>query len=73
MALSNSRTLPSRTNFRKFKTFSARSDANNPDRGDVISNPYALAIQGNTAFVTDAGANDLLSVGLDGSNLKAVL
>lgn len=45
---------------------------NNPDQGDVVSNSYALAIQGDTAFVADAGANDLLSVGLDSSNLTAV-
>ncbi len=45
---------------------------NNPDQGDVVSNSYALAIQGDTALVADAGANDLLSVGLDGSNLTAV-
>ncbi|HEY9691487.1 MAG TPA: ScyD/ScyE family protein [Oculatellaceae cyanobacterium] len=43
--------------------------ANNPDGANVDSNPYGLLIEGNTAFVVDAGANDLLSVGLDGSNL----
>ncbi|HEY9872234.1 MAG TPA: ScyD/ScyE family protein [Candidatus Obscuribacterales bacterium] len=42
---------------------------NNPDGTNVDSNPYSLLIQGNTAFVVDAGANDLLRVGLDGSNL----
>jgi hypothetical protein len=42
---------------------------NNPDKGDVISNVYGLLIQDNTAFIADAGANDVLRVGLDGSNL----
>lgn len=53
--------------------------ANNPDGvtaidivGEIASNPYALAISGNTAYIVDAAANDLLSVGLDGSNLTAV-
>jgi hypothetical protein len=42
---------------------------NNPDGTNVDTNPYSLLIQGNTAFVVDAGANDLLRVGIDGSNL----
>jgi hypothetical protein len=42
---------------------------NNPDGGDIISNPYALLIQGDTAFVVDASANALLGVGIDGSEL----
>lgn len=45
---------------------------NNPDGTDLISNPYALAINGNTAYIADAGANDVLSVKLDGSNLQAI-
>lgn len=40
--------------------------------GEIASNVYALAIKGDTAYVVDAAANDLLSVGLDGSNLTAV-
>lgn len=40
--------------------------------GEIASNPYALAIKGNTAYVVDAAANNLLSVGLDGSNLTTV-
>ncbi|HYW21679.1 MAG TPA: ScyD/ScyE family protein [Nodularia sp. (in: cyanobacteria)] len=46
---------------------------NNPDQGDVISNPYALAIQGDTAYVADAGANTLISVALDGSGITDVV
>lgn len=41
----------------------------NPDGTDVISNIYNFLIQGDTARVVDSGANDLLSVGLDGSGL----
>ncbi|BAZ26425.1 hypothetical protein NIES4073_73320 [Kalymmatonema gypsitolerans NIES-4073] len=52
--------------------------ANNADGGNVLdvsgeiaSNPYALAIKGNTAYVVDAAANNVLTVGLDGSNLTS--
>lgn len=40
--------------------------------GEIASNPYAFTIKGHTAYIVDAAANDLLSVGLDGSSLKAV-
>ena len=30
---------------------------NNPDKGDVISNPYDLAIKGDTAYIADGGGN----------------
>jgi hypothetical protein len=43
----------------------------NPDRGDVVSNPYDLSISGNTAFVSDAGGNSVYSIKLDGSEVKA--
>ncbi|MCW5314154.1 ScyD/ScyE family protein [Nostoc sp. KVJ3] len=46
--------------------------ANNPDGGDVDSNPLGFAIDGNKLVAVDAGANDLLSVNTDGSNLQAV-
>ncbi|WP_414584235.1 ScyD/ScyE family protein [Scytonema sp. PCC 10023] len=39
--------------------------------GEIASNPYALAIKGNTAYVVDAAANNVLTVGLDGSNLQS--
>ncbi len=42
---------------------------NNPDGGDIISNPYALLIQSDTAFVVDPGANALLGVAINGSEL----
>jgi hypothetical protein len=39
--------------------------------GEIASNPSALAIKGNTAYVVDAAANNVLTVGLDGSNLTS--
>ncbi len=47
--------------------------ANNPDQGDVVSNPAAFLIDGNNFIVADASGNDLLSLGTDGSNLRAVV
>lgn len=41
--------------------------------GDVASNPYSFTIKGDTAYIANAAANDVLSVGLDGSNLKTVV
>lgn len=40
---------------------------NNPDGGDVISNPYSLAIKDNTAYVADGGGNAIYTVKLDGT------
>ncbi|MCA1990462.1 MAG: ScyD/ScyE family protein [Coleofasciculus sp. S288] len=47
---------------------------NNPDGGEVDSNPYAFLIQGNAAYVADAGGNDLLKVNLSdgGISLESV-
>ncbi len=45
---------------------------NNPDAADLGSNPTAFILDGDRAVSVDAGANALLSVGTDGSNLKAV-
>ncbi|MBW4607532.1 MAG: ScyD/ScyE family protein [Hassallia sp. WJT32-NPBG1] len=39
--------------------------------GEIASNPYAFTIKGNTAYIVDAAANNILTVGLDGSNLKS--
>lgn len=58
--------------------FAAYELANDPDggagtldpNGALITNPYALAIKGNTAYVADAGGNSLYTLGLDGSNLQ---
>ena len=46
--------------------------ANNPDGGDVDSNPLGLVIDGKKLVVADAGANDLLSVNTDGRSLQAI-
>lgn len=43
---------------------------NNPDGGDVISNPFGLAINDDTAYVSDGGGNVIYSVKLDGSDTK---
>ena len=40
--------------------------------GEITSNAYAFAISGNTAYIADAAANVVLSVGLNGSNLTSV-
>jgi hypothetical protein len=44
----------------------------NPDGTDLISNPYALAIKGDDAFVVDGGGNTIYKVALDGSGIKDV-
>ncbi|MEH2209664.1 ScyD/ScyE family protein [Nostoc sp.] len=46
--------------------------ANNPDGGDVGSNPLGFIIDGKKLVAVDAGANDLLSVNTGGSNLQAI-
>ncbi|MBD1906812.1 ScyD/ScyE family protein [Funiculus sociatus GB2-A5] len=45
---------------------------NNPDGGDVVTNPYDLTISGDTAYVIDGGGNVAYSLKLDGSDAKAV-
>ncbi|BDA71867.1 hypothetical protein CAL7716_060330 [Calothrix sp. PCC 7716] len=56
------------------KDFGAYEQNNNPDGQDVNTNLYDLLIKDNTAYVLDAGANDLLSVRAFGSevNLETV-
>lgn len=44
----------------------------NPDASEIVSNPLALFIDGREIVVVDAGANDLLSVGTDGSQLQTL-
>jgi hypothetical protein len=41
----------------------------NPDGGEVDSNPYSFVIQNNTAYVADAGANALLKVNLNNGDV----
>jgi len=45
---------------------------NNPDKSDIVTNPYAFAIKGDNAYVVDGGGNSIYSVGLDGSGIKNV-
>ena len=45
----------------RLKDFGLYEQNNNPDRQDVNTNLYDLLIEDNTAFVIDAGGNDLLS------------
>jgi hypothetical protein len=41
---------------------------NNPDNGDVVTNPYDFTIDNNKAYVVDGGGNAVYKVSLDGSN-----
>ena len=41
---------------------------NNPDGGDIVTNPYELTISGNDAYVVDGGGNAVYNIKLDGSN-----
>ncbi len=43
--------------------------SNDPDHHGLVSNPYSFIIKDRTAYVIDAGANDFLSVGLDGNGV----
>jgi hypothetical protein len=44
----------------------------NPDGTDLVSNPYALAIKDDKAFIVDGGGNTIYKVGLDGSGIQDV-
>ncbi|MEH2435687.1 MAG: ScyD/ScyE family protein [Nostoc sp.] len=46
--------------------------ANNPDGGDVDSNPLGFVIDGKKLLAVDAGANDFLSVNTDGKHLQSI-
>ncbi|WP_407882906.1 ScyD/ScyE family protein, partial [Scytonema sp. NUACC26] len=41
--------------------------------GFVGSNPYSFTIKGDTAYIANANRNEVLSVNLDGSNLKTLV
>ncbi|MEB3278707.1 MAG: ScyD/ScyE family protein [Lyngbya sp.] len=51
--------------------FALSEQLNNFDGGDYISNPFAIAIQDDSAYVVDAGANTIYNIGLDGEFLSA--
>ncbi|MCC5642278.1 ScyD/ScyE family protein [Nostoc sp. CHAB 5824] len=40
--------------------------------GEIASNPYAFTIKDDTAYIVDAAANNVLTVRLDGSDLKSL-
>lgn len=46
---------------------------NNPDRTDLISNPYSFVIKGNYAYVADGGGNTLYKIALNGSGIQQVV
>ncbi len=45
---------------------------NNPDGGDVVTNPFDLTISGDTAYVVDGGGNAAYKIKLDGSESEAI-
>ncbi|MEO1428859.1 MAG: ScyD/ScyE family protein [Cyanobacteria bacterium J06632_19] len=45
---------------------------NNPDGTDIITNPYAMTIKDNTAFVVDGGANVIWKTPLDQGGIQDV-
>ncbi|MCC5667117.1 ScyD/ScyE family protein [Nostoc sp. CHAB 5784] len=46
--------------------------ANNPDGGDVVSNPFDLTVNGDTAYVVDGGGNAAYKIKLDGSESEVI-
>ncbi|MEH1791582.1 ScyD/ScyE family protein [Nostoc sp.] len=44
----------------------------NPDKGDVVTNPYDLTISGDNAYVVDGGGNTAYKIKLDGSQSQAI-
>ncbi|MDY7020427.1 MAG: ScyD/ScyE family protein, partial [Cyanobacteriota bacterium] len=51
--------------------FATYEQLNNPDGGDYISNPFAIAVADDSIHVVDAGANVLFNLGFDGTLLNA--
>ncbi|MBW4613594.1 MAG: ScyD/ScyE family protein [Desmonostoc vinosum HA7617-LM4] len=62
----NSGSLNSVFDFAKYEII------NNPDGGDVVTNPYDLTISGNSAYVVDGGGNAAYKIKLDGSESEAI-
>lgn len=44
----------------------------NPDKGDVISNPYSIAIKGNDAYISDGGANVVWKTNVKDGSVTAI-
>ena len=45
---------------------------NNPDGSDIISNPYAMTIKDNNAYVVDGGANVIWKTALESGGIEKV-
>jgi hypothetical protein len=45
---------------------------NNPDGTDIITNPYAMEIVGENAYIVDGGGNTIYSVDLNGGGVENV-
>jgi len=60
-------TIDSQGQISDIADLTAYEEANNPDGGEVNSDPYAVLDLGDKWIVADAGANDLLQVTADGT------
>jgi len=45
---------------------------NNPDGGDVVTNPFDLTIDGDNGYVVDGGGNAAYKIKLDGTEFQAI-
>ncbi|MEH1900427.1 MAG: ScyD/ScyE family protein [Nostoc sp.] len=52
--------------------FAKNEITKNPDKGDVVTNPYDLTINGDNAYVVDGGGNAAYKIKLDGSKSEAI-
>ncbi|MEH2126865.1 ScyD/ScyE family protein [Nostoc sp.] len=52
--------------------FAKNEITKNPDKGDVVTNPYDLTVNGDNAYVVDGGGNTAYKIKLDGSKSEAI-
>ncbi|WP_138504696.1 ScyD/ScyE family protein [Nostoc sp. PA-18-2419] len=52
--------------------FAKNEITKNPDGGDIVTNPYDLTINGDSAYVVDGGGNTAYKIKLDGSDSQAI-
>ncbi|MEH1860831.1 MAG: ScyD/ScyE family protein [Nostoc sp.] len=52
--------------------FAKNEITKNPDKGDVVTNPYDLTVNGDNAYVVDGGGNTAYKIKLDGSKSQAI-
>ncbi len=57
---------------REVADFAQYEVAFNPDGSDIITNPYAMTIKDNTAYVVDGGANVIWKTALDTGGIEKV-